>query len=738
MAEIRTYTGTPTLFREGRPAFYGLMWGSAPLPDSYPLHDRARAYAAAGIHLFTFDIGAAGQTPEWAGPGPGREGHFDFSTLAARFQHVLDADPEARFHLRVHLEMPAWWQALYPAEREVLSDGRALAQSFASTLWRAQAKDYLRALVAHLRAAGLFERVIAYQTGAGDTGEWVKGRGAMSTACGDFSPPMQAHFQAWLRRRYQDSEPALRRAWNQPDATFATAGVPSTERQSASSTLTFRDPQREQAIIDYYRCLADLCADLVIDFCGTIKAATRGQALAGAFFGYLLELAWNSAFFAEREEYTNSHISTYQRSGHLGLARVLASPQVDFLVSPYSYGFRGLGGEGPSMLPAESVRLHGKLYLFEDDTRTHLTRHDHPNYGKAATLAESAAILKRNFAYVITHGQGMWWLAGGDPATPHIDPVGEPAFQPLLKRFQELGEFSLHLERAPSAEIAVLVDDESFYYESLRNELDLPLIFQQRLWGLPRLGAPCDTYLLQDFIDGRLPPYKLYLFLNAFRLDQARRRALQRQIQRDQRVAVWVYAPGYIEDDLSAAHMTDLTGFLFGESEIPWGPLMHLTDYRHPITRGLPQDLSWGTNSRLGPVFCLEDDQAVCLGNVVLAQGRCRPGFGVKVFPDWTSIYVAAPNLPAPVLRGLARYAGVHLYNEQGDVLYATRNLLAVHTLAGGERTFRLPRPAEVVYDLFERQTVAEAATHFQVMLPPASTALYYLGDAARLKPPAR
>ena len=48
--------------------------------------------------------------------------------------------------------------------------------------------------------------------------------------------------------------------------------------------------------------LADLCADLVIDFCSTLKAATQGQALAGAFFGYLMELVWNSAFFAEREE----------------------------------------------------------------------------------------------------------------------------------------------------------------------------------------------------------------------------------------------------------------------------------------------------------------------------------------------------------------------------------------------------------------------------------------------------
>ena len=106
---------------------------------------------------------------------------------------------------------------------------------------------------------------------------------------------------------------------------------------------------------------------------------------------------------------------------------------------------------------------------------------------------------------------------------------------------------------------------------------------------------------------------------------------------------------------------------------------------------------------------------------------------GVKTFPEWTSIYVAAPNLPAPVLRGMAGYAGVHLYSREGDVLYANRDLLAVHTVAGGERTFRLPRQVEEVYDLYERRTVARNTNAFQVKLRPVSTALYYTGGAALL-----
>ncbi|MCS7222152.1 MAG: beta-galactosidase [Anaerolineae bacterium] len=729
-AQIKAHNGTPTLFLDGTPTFYGLMWGNPPGLDEYPLKECARYFSEAGIHLFTFDMGTGGNPPDWCGPGPGRPEHWDFSALERRFGRILEVDPEARFHLRVHLEMPEWWQRLYPEECELTSDGRRLCQSFASKVWREQAKAYLKALVAHLQSIGLADRVIAYQTGAGGTGEWVKAT-AMAGFCGDYSRPMQEHFRAWLRQRYRDDVNALRAAWNAPGVTFDTAEVPPAAAQLHTTHFTFRDPRREQSVIDYYRCLAELCADLVIDFNRTVKEATEGKALAGAFFGYLMELAWNSGFFAEGAD---SEYSSYQRSGHLGLRRVLESPYVDFVVSPYSYGFRGIGGDGPSMLPSESVRLHGKIYIYEEDSRTHITCHDHPNYGKADTLEESIAILQRNFAYVVTHGHGIWWLAGWGPLAPHVELSQQPAFRPLLRRFRDIAIFALQLDRKPCAEIAVLLDDESFFYESVRNELDLPLIFQQRLWGLPKMGAPFDTYLLQDFIEGRLPPYKLYIFLNPFYLDRARREALKQELRRDGRVALWIYAPGYIQEEPSLANMSDLTGFSFGKGDHPWGPLMHITNFNHPITQGLPQDLFWGTNSRLGPIFHLEPYGATILGNVVYSQGRCRPGFGVRVFPEWTSVYVAAPNIPAPVLRGIARYAGVHIYSEAGDVLYAAPQLLGVHTLAGGERVFKLPKRVEVVYDLFAGKIIAQDAGQFQVTLPPASTALYYTGDRDLLR----
>jgi hypothetical protein len=167
---------------------------------------------------------------------------------------------------------------------------------------------------------------------------------------------------------------------------------------------------------------------------------------------------------------------------------------------------------------------------------------------------------------------------------------------------------------------------------------------------------------------------------------------------------------------------------------------MHLLDFTHPITQGLPQDLFWGSTAPLGPLFHLDDPQAIILGQVVYALGRCQPGFGLRTFnpgdagAEYTSIYLATPNIPAAVLRGIARFAGVHLYNTDGDVLYATPDLLSVHTISGGSRTFRLPHRVEVVYDLFHDHLVAQDCDSFTVHLPPISTALYYTGKAEEIK----
>lgn len=160
----------------------------------------------------------------------------------------------------------------------------------------------------------------------------------------------------------------------------------------------------------------------------------------------------------------------------------------------------------------------------------------------------------------------------------------------------------VNVDRTPSADVAVFLDDESYYYESNRNNVDLPLIWRQRVASLNRFGAPHDVYYLEDLLDGNLPPYKLYIFLNAFHLNNQRRAALKQVLRRDGRTALWLYAPGLLNRDTQAGEgdpdyseqMTDLTGLTFSKPTGAWSPMMHITNFNHPITQGLPQDWFWG------------------------------------------------------------------------------------------------------------------------------------------------
>jgi len=78
-------------------------------------------------------------------------------------------------------------------------------------------------------------------------------------------------------------------------------------------------------------------------------------------------------------------------------------------------------------------------------------------------------------------------------------------------------------------------------------------------------------------------------------------------------------------------------------------------------------------------------------------------------------------------LHDLAQQAGVHVYSDALEPLYANGRFLAAHTRDGGERTFRLPRKCVRVTELFSGQVVAENTDMFTTRLAAPDTVLYRL-----------
>ena len=71
---------------------------------------------------------------------------------------------------------------------------------------------------------------------------------------------------------------------------------------------------------------------------------------------------------------------------------------------------------------------------------------------------------------------------------------------------------------------------------------------------------------------------------------------------------------------------------------------------------------------------------------------------------DWHSYYLEEPPIDAAAYRALARQAGVHLYVETNDVLYANASLVVIHAADAGERRIRFPDKSHVA-DLITGKT---------------------------------
>ena len=118
------------------------------------------------------------------------------------------------------------------------------------------------------------------------------------------------------------------------------------------------DPQASRQLLDLAEFQQQMMADCVCELARAARQASRGRKLVVFFYGYVFE------FGAIRNGPATA--------GHYALRRVLDCPDIDVLCSPISYFDRGLGQSGPAMTAAESVALAGKLWLYEDDTRTYL------------------------------------------------------------------------------------------------------------------------------------------------------------------------------------------------------------------------------------------------------------------------------------------------------------------------------------------------------------------------------
>ena len=122
--------------------------------------------------------------------------------------------------------------------------------------------------------------------------------------------------------------------------------------------------------------------------------------------------------------------------------------------------------------------------------------------------------------------------------------------------------------------------------------------------------------------------------------------------------------------------------------------------------------------------FYLDDPAAEILARY--ADGK--PAMAVKRLGKGAIVYSAVPLTLPQMYRNIARYAGVHLYLDTDDALYADGDFVMIHTLTAGAKQVRLRQPAAEIREVFTGETAGRNTAEFTVNLPSKHTAVYYVG----------
>ncbi|MGD9495001.1 MAG: hypothetical protein AB7Y46_01700, partial [Armatimonadota bacterium] len=608
---------------------------------------------------------------------------------------------------------------------------------FSSAKYTEGVHDFLRRLVRYIHAQPYGDHVIGWLPYVCGSPDSVMGgtegnlfqEDRSQLTFGDYNPQALANFREWLRAKYAGSLEELRAAWHDPALTFETA-TPVVRELAAEGVDggVFRDPRGSAMTFDYAEWMSGVVGRFNAQLMRIVKQEAGREVLVGTYYGY--DVAHLRGYNTPGAWLQNNNFDLHER---------LQDPNWDFFAAPTPYSNRRPGTSHYTSFALDSLRLHGKLHIGEIDHRTFIA--GAKTYGRMRSERETQAVMRRDMAGLMIDGQGYWfsdWSRG--EGREGVGWFTDPGILRTIEEARAAHARASERPRESAAQIAVFTSGRTMCYHDVYRAAPIyHNLIAYTLWeDMGKLGAPYDIYCLDDLSEPQVQHgYRLYVFLNAFFLRPEDRAAIE-ALKSDGRTLLFFYAPGYAsrERGLSVEAISELVGMnVVKRADREW---MQYTTVaaEHPVLTGVEPGTSvkivafdYDLSVKLhppdfGPVFAIDDPEATVLG--VYPDGQVA--FAARDQRDWRSVYCAVPRMTSELLRGVARYAGVHLYCEKDVVLDADSRLLMLHSGWEGDRTLEiaLPRPMTVT-DAWTGEVLATDADRLQVVLPEAATRLLWL-----------
>jgi hypothetical protein len=213
--------------------------------------------------------------------------------------------------------------------------------------------------------------------------------------------------------------------------------------------------------------------------------------------------------------------------------------------------------------------------------------------------------------------------------------------------------------------------------------------------------------------------------LNAFRLAAEQRDRLHAFLAQNRAAAIWMYAPGYMDqtasvDNISATTRVKVKAF---DGPAQTGSVCLLPG------KWIGKDEEFGTVQEVEPLFYVDDALTDVIANY-RASGKAS--VSVSFFEEgWASIFCADPGLTAPLLRELLAILELHMFFQTTnakffDVALFGPNLMAIHAKDSGDRVVDLDKVCDV-QDLFIREVGWPRKRTFAIPLKTGETRLLKL-----------
>ena len=674
IAEVRLMSGTPRLYVNGQPEIpmaYKTL-GKRPGTNYWNSCLQTIALARdAGLHIYQVDIGLStlGLPTNLL---RGKSTSYDDSVI----NDIINADSNAFLIVSIDLTPDPYYRQhnqisvtnQYPATTDysqmiwdynITTNGlqpHDRQSPLSEKVWQ-DVEPCVSNIISHLEGK-YGDRIIMYWPSFSDIGEWYYAlwNGALVPG---FGPCTTAGFQTWVSNKYSTVN-ALNTAWKSNYTNFSDITVPSWNNRVSRRAVSgdFFDPDADRYTVDFFDFFngtmnygAERIAKYIKNVAGTNK-------LVGMFWQYLHPLARTSLDKAGMNH-----------SGHLKLMELLNCRDIDVLGTPiypdvdhWMMPFHGT---------VDTIQEHGKLFWHEDDMETHLS--SAPD--KSSGIDETLQVYAYDFQEWMARQCGFWFFdipAYGETASILNDPN---IWSYVAERKRYWDEHCMSTNGAGfSPEIAVIRDESSARYMVSRNPVlcavysaDKTNTLTQMIEHLVQVrDAPVGWYMLDDFISGKVPPAKIYIFADTFAVTDDQAVGITNRLsQLPGSVAVWFYAPGFVDPQPSSGqtgfseqYISRLTGGI-----LPQRFLTSVRDWNQPVTNSLsPDTTEFGSGiTNLYPQFYIPAGQP---GVEPLCVYKDSPGriaaawLPASAVRPWNSVYLCSPAISPGLLTAITTLAG--------------------------------------------------------------------------------